>query len=56
MSGADLVKRARERAPHLRAIISSGYPHQPDAADIEFLQKPFLPKMLAEIVERLLRS
>jgi DNA-binding NtrC family response regulator len=56
MNGADLVKRARERAPHLRAIISSGYPHQPDAADIEFLQKPFLPKMLAEIVERLLRS
>jgi DNA-binding NtrC family response regulator len=56
MSGADLVKRAREHAPHLRAIISSGYPYQPDAANIEFLQKPFLPKLLAEIVERLLHS
>ncbi|MSV35132.1 MAG: response regulator [Bryobacterales bacterium] len=56
MNGTDLIKRARERAPHLRAIISSGYPYQPDAANVEFLQKPFLPKMLAEMVERLLRS
>ena len=56
MNGEELVERARERVPHLRAIISSGYPYQPRRAGVEFLQKPFLPKMLAETVERMLRS
>ena len=55
MNGAELIARARERIPHLRAILSSGYLYQPEAAGIEFLQKPFLPKMLAEAVERILK-
>ena len=56
MDGEQLLERSRERAPLLRAIISSGYPYQPRAPGVEFLQKPFLPKMLGDAVERLLRS
>jgi DNA-binding NtrC family response regulator len=56
MNGDQLMEKARERAPHLRGIISSGYPYQPQSKDVEFLQKPFLPKTLAEIVERVLKS
>ena len=41
MSGEDLVVRSRERVPRLRAIIASGYPYEPRAPGIEFLQKPF---------------
>jgi two-component system cell cycle response regulator CpdR len=55
MDGEELVQRSRERAPALRAIIVSGYPYQPRASGVEFLQKPFVPKMLAEAVERMLR-
>jgi DNA-binding NtrC family response regulator len=56
MNGEQLLERARERAPGLRAIIASGYPYQPHIAGVEFLQKPFLPKMLAETIERVLQS
>ena len=56
MNGEELLERARERAPGLRAIIASGYPYEPRTAGVEFLQKPFLPKMLAEAIERVLRA
>lgn len=56
MSGEELVERAREKAPHLRSIIASGYPYQPRTPGVAFLQKPFLPKTLAEAVERILRT
>ena len=56
MNGEALLEKARECVPHLRAIIASGYPHQPRAAGVEFLQKPFLPKILAATVERILSS
>jgi DNA-binding NtrC family response regulator len=56
MDGEELVERSRKCAPALRAIIVSGYPYQPRGAGIEFLQKPFVPKMLAEAVERALRA
>lgn len=56
MDGEQLLERARERTPGLRAIIASGYPYQPRNAGVEFLQKPFLPKILAEVIERILRS
>ncbi len=56
MSGEELVLRSRERTPQLRAIIASGYPHQPRAADVEFLQKPFPPAALAQAVERILKA
>ena len=56
MSGEQLLERSRERAPGLPAIIASGYPYQPRTPGVEFLQKPFLPKMLAEAIERMLRG
>ena len=56
MSGEDLVARSRERTPGLRAIIASGYPYEPRGAGIEFLQKPFLPNLLAQAIERILKT
>lgn len=56
MNGEELLRRAREKAPQLRSIIASGYPYQPRTPGVEFLQKPFLPKVLAEAVERILKT
>jgi CheY-like chemotaxis protein len=56
MSGDELMTRSRLRAPHLRAIIASGYPYEPRVAGVEFLQKPFLPNLLAQAVERALKA
>ena len=55
MSGDELMTRSRLRAPNLRAIIASGYPYEPRVEGVEFLQKPFLPNMLAQAVERALK-
>ncbi len=54
LSGEEVIERLREIRPDLPAIITSGYPYQPRNADIGFLQKPFLPQMLAEAVEKAL--
>jgi DNA-binding NtrC family response regulator len=56
MSGDELITLSRLRVPHLPAILASGYPYQPRAAGVEFLQKPFLPSSLAQAVERALKS
>ena len=56
MSGDELMTRSRVRAPHLRAIVASGYPYEPRVAGVEFLQKPFLPNLLAQAVERALKA
>ena len=56
MNGEELVMRSRERAPALPAIIVSGYPYEPQAMGVEFLQKPFIPKMLAEAIQRMLSA
>ena len=56
MNGEELVVRSRERTPQLRAIIASGYPYEPRAEGVEFLQKPFQPAMLAQAVERILKA
>jgi len=56
MNGEELLEKARARAPGLRAIIASGYPYDPRAEGVAFLQKPFLPKMLAEAIERMLQA
>jgi DNA-binding NtrC family response regulator len=56
MSGEELVTRSRQRAPELRAIIASGYPYEPRVAGVEFLQKPFLPNVLAQAIERALKA
>jgi CheY-like chemotaxis protein len=56
MNGEELLDRMRQRNPQLRAIISSGYPYEPRAPRVAFLQKPFLPKMLAQEIERTLKA
>ena len=48
MNGDEMIAQMRARHPKLRAIIASGYPYQPKSKRTEFLQKPFLPKMLAD--------
>jgi len=55
LNGEELIERMRLIRPGLPAIITSGYPYQPRAG-IGFLQKPFLPKMLAEAVETALKG
>jgi DNA-binding NtrC family response regulator len=56
MDGEELLGRLRQRNPQLRAIIASGYPYQPRTAGVEFLQKPFLPRVLADAVARVLNT
>ncbi len=56
MSGEEMLDRMRAVRPGLRALISSGHPYQPQSAEIGFLQKPYLPAMLAEALEDLLRG
>ncbi len=56
MSGDQMLKQMRERAPKLRAIVASGYPYDPPGKRTGFLQKPFLPKMLADMIEEMLKS
>jgi CheY-like chemotaxis protein len=54
MSGEELLERMRALRPRFPALISSGYPYQPRGAATAFLQKPYLPAMLADALERLL--
>jgi DNA-binding NtrC family response regulator len=56
MNGEDLVGQIRQRSPDTPAIITSGYPHVPRARGVAFLQKPFLPKMLADLIEETLKG
>jgi DNA-binding NtrC family response regulator len=56
MSGEELIGKLREMRPHLPAIVTSGYPYQPRASDIGFLQKPFLPQALMEQIENALKD
>ena len=56
ISGEELLSRMRRTNPNLRGILASGYPYQPTARWVTFLQKPFLPKMLAEAVEQALKT
>jgi DNA-binding NtrC family response regulator len=55
LNGEEMIERMRALNSGLRAIITSGYPHRPRLEGVEFLQKPFLPQMLAEVVERALK-
>jgi DNA-binding NtrC family response regulator len=56
VSGEDLVDRARTQTPALRAIITSGYAYKPHQPGVEFLQKPFFPKALGELLEKMLKG
>jgi DNA-binding NtrC family response regulator len=59
ISGEDMVRRMLEMVPPQPVIISSGYPYSAAAlpaafrGQIQVLQKPYLPKMLAEVLERI---
>jgi len=54
LGGEEMLDRMRASRPALRAIISSAYPYVPRSKKILFLQKPYMPKMLAEMIERLI--
>ena|SRR5579863_7077489 len=54
INGEQLLERMREKNPKLRALISSGYPYEPSSKKTLFLQKPYVPKMLAETLDKLL--
>jgi two-component system cell cycle sensor histidine kinase/response regulator CckA len=56
MRGDEMLLKMRERSPKIRAIIASGYPYEPSGKRTKFLQKPFLPKMLADQIEELLKG
>jgi DNA-binding NtrC family response regulator len=55
MNGEELLERMRTVRPGVPALISSGYPYEARSAATGFLQKPYLPAMLAEALERLLK-
>jgi len=56
LQGEELIVRMGQIRPGLPAIITSGYPYQPQAAEVGFLQKPFLPQMLVDAVEAKLKG
>jgi DNA-binding NtrC family response regulator len=56
MSGDQMIAEMRQLAPKLRVIVCSGYPYEPQSKRTVFLQKPFLPRMLAEQIEELLKT
>jgi CheY-like chemotaxis protein len=56
MGGEELLERMRELRPGLPALISSGYPYEPRAGATAFLQKPYLPAMLVEELNLLLKK
>ncbi len=56
MRGDEMLARMREVSPKLRAIVASGYPYEPPGKRTRALQKPFLPKMLADQIEELLKA
>lgn len=55
INGDAMIEQMRLVNPALKAIISSGYVHQPKSKQTAFLQKPFVPKMLADLVEKKLK-
>ncbi len=56
LNGEQMLDRMRLSNPRLRAVVSSGYPYHSRWPQIEFLQKPYLPRMLADTIEKMLKS
>ncbi|MBI3210777.1 MAG: response regulator [Candidatus Solibacter usitatus] len=62
MSGIDLIRGVIERQPSIRILVSSGSLMDieglglPGGIHATFLQKPYVPKMLAETIGMLLRN
>jgi DNA-binding NtrC family response regulator len=56
INGEEMLNQMRASNPALRAVVASGYPYVPRSKHVSFLQKPFLPKMLADAIEKLLKT
>jgi DNA-binding NtrC family response regulator len=62
MTGEELLNRILVLNPKIRVLVCSGYTFNPGRLpkeiqqQISFLQKPFLPQMLAETVENLMKG
>jgi len=63
MNGPEVARRVRALQPGLKVVFISGYPREETAAAMqeavdsaEFLQKPFTPAHLGELLGRLLES
>lgn len=54
MSGEELLEQARALAPDIKGVITSGYAYTPRQPDVVFLQKPFLPKALVDVLALLI--
>ena len=55
INGEEMILRMRELNPSIAAIVSSGYPYEPRAKKVVFLQKPYVPRMLADTIDKLLK-
>jgi len=53
-TGVELIEQLRLQRPALPALITSGTPYVPTLKGVSFLQKPFLPQMLVDAVEKAL--
>ena len=49
--GEELIERMLGANPAIAAVLTSGYPCEPRSANVRFLQKPFLPQKLKEVLE-----
>jgi DNA-binding NtrC family response regulator len=62
LSGEELAVRVMELDQEIRVVVMSGYPYSTenfpakDQGRVTFLQKPFLPNQIREVVERLTSS
>jgi two-component system, cell cycle sensor histidine kinase and response regulator CckA len=56
MNGAELLAKMRAKNAALPALISSGYPYEPQLKGVGFLLKPFLPQMLAEQITKAMKA
>ena len=60
--GDEMLMQMLKKRPGLRAILSSGYPYRvesiptPTPKQIQFLQKPYLPNMLAQTLQKMLKQ
>jgi DNA-binding NtrC family response regulator len=56
IDGAQLIEQIRAIHPTVPALIASGYPYEPQLQGVGFLQKPFLPQMLADYIATALKK
>jgi DNA-binding response OmpR family regulator len=55
MNGEQLIGELRRTNPKLPGIIASGYPFDPQLKNVDFLLKPFLPQMLVDQLQKMLK-